>query len=114
MFDRTAQERFEDTLDFLDAAVEDLVLEADIAPSSGAKVKAISARVAVFKERQQMLDEAGLLPRWAPRPIEQGVNFATAIADILKRNDVPHAVIYECVDVVAAWTDDRHLRPRPQ
>ena len=61
MSDRTAQERFEDMLDSLDAAVEDLAFEADIAPSSSAKVKAISARVRVLKERQQMLDEAGLL-----------------------------------------------------
>jgi hypothetical protein len=114
MFDHTAQERFEDMLVSLDIAIEDLALEADTATSSSAKVKAITARVGVLREQRRMLDEAGLLPRWAPRPLEQGVNFATAIADILKRNDVPPAVIYECVDVVTAWTDDELLRLRPQ
>jgi hypothetical protein len=114
MFDSTAEGRFEDVMDSYNAAVEELALEADIATSSSAKVKAISARVWVIKEQQRMLDEAGLLPRWTPRPVEQGVNFSKAIAKILMRNDVPPEVIYECVDVVASWTDDRLLRPRPQ
>jgi hypothetical protein len=89
MFDSTAEERLEDMLECLDAAVEDLALEADIATSSSAKVKAISARVWTLREKQRLLDEAGLLPRYAPRPLEKGVNFSLAIADILERNDVP-------------------------
>ena len=106
MFDQTAEERFEDALDALDAAMEDLALVSATATSSSAQVKAISARVGVIKQKQRMLDEAGLLPRWWPRPLEQGAQFALAIADILRRHGVPHAVLDECIDVVEAWTDD--------
>jgi hypothetical protein len=101
MFDHAAEGRLEVALDSLDAAVEDLALAADTATSSGAKVKAISARVWVLKQKQRMLDEAGLLPRHTPRHLEQGVGLALAITDILKRNGVEPAVIYECAGVVA-------------
>jgi hypothetical protein len=41
MFDRTAQERFDEIIDSLEAAAEDLALEADVARSSSAKTKLI-------------------------------------------------------------------------
>ena len=109
MFDQTAEERFEDTLDALDAAMEELALVAATATSSSTQVKAISAKVGVIKQKRRMLDEAGLLPRWSPRPLGEGAHYVLAITDILKRHDVPLAVIYECADVVEAWTDDRPL-----
>jgi hypothetical protein len=106
MFDPTAQERLEDFMDSLDAAAEELALEADAARSSSAKTKAISARVTVLKLQWRLLNEAGLLPRYTPRPLEQGVGFALALTKILQRNNVPPEVIYECMEVVRAWTDD--------
>jgi hypothetical protein len=111
-FDRVAEERLDQIYDAYEAAAEELALAADQATSSSGKVLAIAARARIIREQACLLAEAGLLPSYRPRYIEDTASLSVSLADILKRDGVPKETIFRCVDAIADWTNHR-LRAAP-
>jgi hypothetical protein len=102
-----AEERIEQIYDAYQAAAEELALVADWATSASGKVLAISARARIIREQVRLLADAGLLPSYKPRYIEDSTPLALSIADILHRDGVPKETIFKCGDAIADWTDHR-------
>jgi hypothetical protein len=109
-FDQAAEDRLEDHVDSLEAMMEDVALIAQNATCSTQRVKALEAKRRLLREQWRVLDDAGLLPRYSPRPMQTGDDLAVEIVEILKRGGVPNALILECTDKVSAWTEDRVVK----
>ena len=106
-FDRVAEVRLEQIYEAYEAAAEELALAADQATSPSGKVLAIAARARIVRDQACLLAEAGLLPSYRPRYLEDSASLALSIADILERDGVPKQTILKCGDAIADWTDHR-------
>jgi hypothetical protein len=101
------RQRIDQIYDAYQAAAEELALVADWATSASGKVLAISARARIIREQARLLADAGLLPSYKPRCLEDSTPLALSIADILHSDGVPNQTILKCGDAISDWTDHR-------